>query len=362
MSTHAVSEDVRERAARWHDRVHRDQPTEETRRELDEWLAESPSHGAAYHDIEATWQQLRGLANDPQILELRHEAALRLTRSASRNYRPLKGVAAAAVLLGLGLALVSSLRLSDERPLFTGLLAALRGQWGGHYSTATGERLTVNLEDGSQITLDTQSALTVDYTRKARRVQLTRGQALFEVAKDRTRPFMVDANHRRLVALGTAFDVRLDRAQVKVTMVEGSVRVERVPPLESEARARTSEVSSTVAQARSDSVITTLTAGEQLIADGRNQDSVLPADADRTTSWRHGQIIFDNTRLADAVAELNRYSRVKLQLADVSLADLKLSGAFATARPQMFVEALTSYFPIEAMQADESRVLLKARP
>jgi transmembrane sensor len=352
-----VSENVRELAACWHDRVHRDRVTEETRKDLDAWLAESEEHRAAYEEVERTWSSLRSLADDPQILGLRHETALRLTRRMSSTVRPLKLAAAAAVLLGVGLALLSAFQ--PDRATLTELLATLHGHKQSQYATSTGERLAVNLEDGSQITLDTQSALSVSYTKAARWVRLTRGQALFEVAKDRARPFIVDANNRRLVAIGTAFDVRLEGEQVKVTMIEGTVRVERTTARLDPAHLYSSDP---LRNDRGGQPRNTITAGEQLIASAGNLDSIRIADAERTTSWRHGQIIFDNTRLADAVAELNRYSQVKLQLADASLADLRLSGAFATGHPQLFLEALTTYFPIQATQSDEHVVLLKARP
>lgn len=376
MSPHTVSENARELAASWYDRMHSDRVTEETRQGLDAWLAESPEHRVAYEEIKGTWSSLRSFAHDPRILALRHETALRLTRRTTLRVRPMSlAVAAAVVVLGVGLTLLFAVRPNGGRSVFAEMLGAFHGQQGGHYVTATGERLVVNLEDGSQVTLDTQTALAVGFTRTARWVRLIRGQALFEVAKDRTRPFVVEVQHRRLVAVGTAFDVRLDGEQVKVTMIEGTVRVERTMasidsdrPLPSDdggssrrRQPRSTEDTAAISRVPRNSAAEIITAGEQLIADERNQDSISPADPEQNTSWRHGQIIFDNTRLADAVAELNRYSQVKLQLADPALADLRLSGAFETGHPRLFLEALTTYFPIQATQADEHLVLLKAR-
>jgi transmembrane sensor len=339
-----VRENVRELAASWYDRVHRDRVAEETRKDLDVWLAESPEHRAAYQEIERTWSSLRGIAHDPEILALRHETALRLTRRTTLTVRPMWLAVATALLLGIAVALLLAVRPNADRSVFSEVLAAFHGQKEGQYVTAIGERLVVNLQDGSQVTLDTDSALTVGFTHSARWVRLIRGQALFEVAKDRARPFIVEVHNRRLVAIGTAFDVRLDGKQVSVTMIEGTVRVERA-----------------TAPRDSDRPSATITAGEQLVADGRNRDSIHSADAERITSWRRGQIIFDNTRLADAIAELNRYSDTKLQIADPALADVRLSGAFATGRPQLFLEALTTYFPIQTTQPDRHVVLLRWR-
>jgi transmembrane sensor len=107
--------------------------------------------------------------------------------------------------------------------------------------------------------------------------------------------------------------------------------------------------------------VVTITAGQQLIADASLPDQIRAADPERSTSWRHGQIIFDNTRLGDAVAELNRYSEAKIALADPALAELRLSGAFATGRPTVFIEAVTSYFPIQVTREDEHVVVLSAK-
>jgi transmembrane sensor len=104
-----------------------------------------------------------------------------------------------------------------------------------------------------------------------------------------------------------------------------------------------------------------ITAGQQLVTDASLTDQIRPTDPERSTSWRRGQLIFDNTRLEDAVAEVNRYSEAKIQLADSTLADLRLSGAFATGRPTVFVEAVTSYFPVQVTRADDHAIVLSAK-
>jgi transmembrane sensor len=80
-----------------------------------------------------------------------------------------------------------------------------------------------------------------------------------------------------------------------------------------------------------------ITAGEQLVTDAQSGDRVRTTDPERDTSWRRGQVIFENTRLADAIAELNRYSDAQIELAEPDLGNLRLSGAFATGQPSSFV-------------------------
>jgi transmembrane sensor len=368
-------EPLRETAAAWHDRVHRDKVPDDTRTALARWLAESPEHRAAYEEIDRTWCDLRSTAHDPRILALRHEAALRLTRRTSKTFRPRTWAAAAVILVALGTSLAGlSMHSMGERSPIAMLLNAFHTYADGRYATATGERLTVTLEDGSQLTLNTQTELEVAFTRAERVVRLTRGQALFEVAKDARRPFVVEANNRRFIAVGTAFDVRIDGAQIGVTMIEGTVRVERATNLKSTASASSTALRTTMGSpkggtARADLdtsvspqlLVTTLTAGEQLTVDSESHDHVRSADPERVTSWRRGQVIFENTRLADAVAELNRYSDIKIELTDPALADLRLSGGFATGHPNLFIEAITTYFPIQAAKVDDHAVILSAR-
>ncbi|WP_175596937.1 FecR family protein [Peristeroidobacter soli] len=320
---------VREAAARWHERLRDENVTEALRKEFDAWRMASAAHQKAFDRVSETWRALQAHATAAPLLALRHETALMLTRRNRTAARPLAW-AAGFVLAMAGLLAVTQLSL---RPF---------GRSPEHYATAVGERLTATLPDGSHVTLNSGSELRLAFQESERRVRLMRGQALFEVAKDPTRPFVVEATGRRFVALGTVFDVRIDGHQVLLTMLEGSVRVEPRMPSKQVALAP-------------------LTAGEQLRIDGGEVATVRTTDAEKVTSWRRGQVIFEGTRLAEAIAEINRYSDVQIELLDPKLADLKISGAFATGRPELFVEALTGYFPIESHQAGGKRIVLEAR-
>lgn len=229
------------------------------------------------------------------------------------------------------------------------------------YQTAVGERLSVTLEDGSRVTLNTDSVLRPAFDAHERRVVLERGQALFEVAKDALHPFVVETSRRRFVAVGTAFDVRIDGGRVQVTMLEGTVRVERSAPGATESLSAADASSAMPVRLAAQSVVATITAGEQLTVLDERQDRIQVAELDRVTSWRRGQVIFEASRLADAVAEINRYSPVQIELAEGALGDLRISGAFATGRPTVFVEAMTTYFAVDATNVDDDTVLLSPR-
>jgi transmembrane sensor len=360
-----------ETAGAWHDRMQREKVSDETRRALADWLAASPRHQEQYESIDRIWKDLQAAAEDPRILGLRHETALRLTRHTTSMKRSVRWGVVAAVGFVCIATVIAAVRSSGDPFGAGGLLNAFFGGT-AHYQTVTGERLAFALRDGSQVTLDTQSELEVNFTDTERTVRLKRGQAFFEVAKDRLKPFVVEAQGRRFVAVGTAFDVRVDGEQVKVTMVEGTVRAEHAHPVPLSTAPRDTRPGKSTSPGRdladdagrsgqASPAGMLISAGEQLVSDAQREDHVRPADAEDSTSWRRGELVFANTRLADAIAEINRYSNIKIQLEDADLADLRLSGLFATGRPTVFVEAVTAYFPVEVTRDDDRAVVLEKR-
>ena len=343
---------IAETAARWHERLRQEPVPERLRAAFLRWMEKSPSHREAYAAVDRAWRLARSMTHDPRILELRHETALRLTRTAARAPAWRRWAAAAAVFV---MVLAGSLLyMHRDRAAEAGTRVA------GVYRTAVGERLSVTLDDGSRVTLNTDSILRAAFDSRERRVVLERGQALFEVAKDAVHPFVVETAQRRFVAVGTAFDVRIDGERVQVTMLEGVVRVERNGPAEAASPADAT-VHAMRSRAAGRAVLATITAGEQLTALDERQDRIQVTEPERVTSWRRGQLVFENARLADAVAEVNRYSQDKIELAPGGLGDLRISGSFATSRPTVFVEAITEYFPVDAVTVDEDTVLLTAR-
>jgi transmembrane sensor len=348
-----ISESLRDSAALWHERMHAEQLSDGTRAAFKRWLEDSPRHGEAYAAMERVWAAMGELPEVAPILALRHETALRLTRKTARELRPWRAVAAASTLLLMGIAAYAAVtHVPGLRPLIARIERAISFDRGNRYATGTGERLSFTLADGSQVMLDTQSELEVAFTTAERRVELRRGQAFFEVAKNPARPFVVAVRDRRVIAVGTAFDVRVDDSQLKVTMMEGVVRVE-------DARADVISGAPEAARAAnsSGSQTATVAAGQELIVDHQSRVHIEAADPERSTSWRRGELVFKDARLADAVAEVNRYSPVKISIADPALAEIRISGTFLTGHSTSFVEAVTTYFPIQSSTSGDAVVL-----
>jgi transmembrane sensor len=195
------------------------------------------------------------------------------------------------------------------------------------YITAIGEQRRVALEDGSSATLNTATRIEVAYTGGERLVRLTGGQALFEVERGEV-PFVVEAAGTRVEALGTEFEVFLTSEGQQVTLLEGVVAVRASP--------------------RGGAPETRMAPGERLLVAGGVAGPASPVDIGAALSWRSGVLQFRDAPLADAVAELNRYAEVQIELGDLGLGAERLSGAFRAGDQDQFVSALTSFLPVQA--------------
>jgi transmembrane sensor len=320
--------------------------------EFAEWLKADPANTAAWSDFERLWGRVETVRDDPKILAIREEARRRAARRVDARYgRRFAAALAASVVLGAALwwGLKERALTPDGVPVLAraSSTAATARAPIREASTQIGERTLLVLADGSKVTLNTDSAVRADYTRSERRLTLVRGEAFFDVAKDPTRPFIVTAGSRQVIAVGTAFNVRLQDQQVRVTLVEGTVRI--VP----------TALSSAIAiPERGRPPVVTLEAGSALVTGADGIDRVESLDTARATSWRSGKLAFEGDRLADVVAEMNRYSREKLEIADPALEDRKVSGVFEPTESLAFAKALEAYGIARATQQTDATIVL----
>jgi len=333
--------DIEGLAAEWLIRLE-DDPSATTRIAFNEWLAADPRHHAAFVRLQKTWSRADALRRlrpldgnvDENVLDkferpainLEPESAAETPRAPETPAQPTRrrmffGIAAAFVLVTAG-ALT--------------WLAVSRGQW-QTYRTEFGGFQRIALQDGSTALLNTDSQIRVRFTDHRRQILLERGEALFTVAHDVTRPFDVSAEDTVVRAVGTAFSVRIrDQKQVDVIVTEGRVAID--PPDDS----RNSQLPESVALP----TLSTLSAGETVsVSAHRVQRKTKIADDDLTKklAWTQGRIWFDRATLAEAVAEFNRYNRRQLVIDDPSIAGLHIGGAFDATDLDSFVAALQSF-------------------
>lgn len=290
----------------------------------DAGLREPP--GAAVAEMLRARRLAADAADAPALQAMRRETLSRAARSLARARRwPSVGLAAAAIAaVGLPLAL----RSTPSPPAAASTI----------YATGVGQRLTVALADGSRVTLDTGSRVRVAYSASERRLVLEAGQAMFEVAKRQPRPFVVAARDREVVAHGTAFDVRLDAALLRVALVEGRVSVG-------------SPGRGAVAMQPAD--VLTATASNVVV---RHDEAAVAA----ITSWRDGRIEAEDLPLATVAAEMSRYLPRPV-VVEPEVAVLRISGSFRAGDAAAFVDALQLGFPVDARRRADGATVLKRR-
>lgn len=197
---------------------------------------------------------------------------------------------AAAVVVGLG-------GLGALSPVIGG---GESSPYVAHHETGRAERRVVRLADGSTVTLAAESSIDLRFTDKERHLTLRHGQALFDVAHDTARPFVVETVHGDVTAVGTAFDVVVGWQDAEVTVVEGTVRV----ALPGDGRNQRDPILKLATKGEQIAFGTTVRAGSRT-GFIRQSESV---DIDAATAWTRGQLIFHGQPLAEVIETVNRYA------------------------------------------------------
>jgi transmembrane sensor len=339
-------------AAAWLARRDREEWNDADQAEFHAWLSASTAHRVAFIRLQAAWQQAgrlkafaAGMTKNAALLPgdrpgtqlpAKSEAPL------SRHENSDAGVVARDTprrripvprMLGASVAAVC-------------LAAAVVVGWiawshqGTSYRTAIGGIAAISMKDGSTVTLNTNSDIRVALSETERRVDLERGEAFFEVAKDPNRPFVVRVGDQRVIAVGTKFSVRREPNHVRVIVTEGRVRVQDSEP----------HHPAEVALVSAGGVAVAGVAGVLV------QDKSL-SDAEEGLSWRQGIVVFRETLLSDAVAEFNRYNSRQIYIEDPALGSMRIGGHFRTRNAEGFVRLLADAFPIR-VEDNESRIVL----
>ena len=314
-------------------------------RRFADWLAADEAHVAAYEDALWALDAAARHAGAPEMLALRGAAL------AARGKRKQFWGWTGGLGLAASIAAIAVLTMPHEQisPIGTATRVAERTADAAtsNYQTGIGQRSAIGLPDGSVATLDTDSQIRVAYSDKERAVYLLKGQALFEVAHGKPMPFQVYARGQRITAVGTVFNVRIEGDEVRVSMVEGTVKVRSTPSPGSDASAPAKEV--------------TLTAGEAIVATPAQPLLVKPVESRDVASWKGGILVFNDVPLSEAVAEINRYTTHPIAIADGAVGNYRVSGVFKSNDPEHFSRAMAEVFPIEVSHAPDGAPTLRAR-
>jgi transmembrane sensor len=303
------------------------------------WLAEDPANERAWRQVSAPWDLLGEQATNPEVVTARRAALARayarqtatVPQQNSRRKYWLSGVAAAVVAI-VAIAFWSLLQPSE-------------------YRTALGERRVVTLDDGSRVSLDSQTVVQVRYSAEVRRLKLRQGQARFDVVYNPHRPFSVDAGDRTVIATGTSFNIDLRQSAVVVTLIEGRVLV----------TPRAAAVALLPSQEREAAAVP-LSAGQTLTTslDAPAPPRVEQVSLDTVTSWESGRLIFKDEPLEQVVERMARYSSQKILIGDERAAKLRISGVFNAGDVPTFVDTVARYLPVQATSQPDGDIVLRS--
>ncbi|MCU0949635.1 MAG: FecR domain-containing protein [Burkholderiaceae bacterium] len=327
-----VTPEIAAEAAVWVARLHGHDRCKRMERECLAWQQRSPAHREAFERCTDTWESV------PRVSVASVFAASR--RGPSRDARsvlralPMRRVFLGVVAIGLSIAAIGHALLAPDAT----------------YVTEVGEQQTVVLEDGSRVSLNTDTRVRVRMSRGQRLVSVLGGEALFEVAPQAHRPFIVRAAGSEVEAVGTVFTVRLttsprrDAPVLAVTLLEGRVAVRQDD-------AAAGSASAVGSQLRPGERLQIAPGGER--GPAQRVQRVDRPNLEQILAWKRSEALFDSAALSDAVEEMNRYSRTPIVLLGAdSLASLQVSGQYRTGDNRAFASAVAALHGLRVHEVD----------
>lgn len=343
---------IRDAAIEWRLLIETGEINADERAEFEAWRGSDPRHADAYDRATTVWAALGTLGRDrigahhfrPSLAEKFREIFVDLSVVFLRRRGQLAGLAAMTAVLVVGGAVLPRLwQASDQTMAEAPLMTA--------FSTGSGETKTVTLSDGSAVTLGAGTQIEVAMSSASRRVELTGGAAVFDVASDADRPFSVTAETFTARVLGTVFDVRNNGGVVRLSVSEGVVEANH--PL--------------MLSGQPSSVTTTrkLVAGQQVYAtreDGLSRVGEFRAET--FAAWRKDRLKYEGATLNELVADANRYSARPIRLDEGlnDLADVRVTVSFNGRDSDGMLTTLTEIFPVIITDDDDGNIILAKRP
>ena len=288
------------------------------------WLAQDSSHKQIMDSMLDMWADLAS------VQQLYADIPEATNRRAANHSNWFKGAIGAAACLVLALLLWPL----SQQPITESL-----------YQTALGEQQTVELEDGSTLTLNTNSRVAVSFDQQHRALKLIKGEAFFKVAKDPQRPFEVDAGSAQVTAIGTAFNIYRSGDASNITVVEGVVKI--------------TQLGNTPNRAPQTKI---LHANQRLKATSKGLQAAAKADVSRQTAWQRGELIAQNMPLMELVAQIERYHDTHILISDASIATLTVSGVFRLSELEPMLQALQLSLGLQATPVGRNSIALTRSP
>lgn len=316
--------------------------TREEEVELQSWLAEDPANQALLEKMARLWDKMDCLRRLSVLLP--QPVA---TIESNRDRIPYFALVA-SVVLSLSVLLLWNWSVNRANAPQTAQRPAEI-----FYETAIGEQQVNLLEDGTRITLNTDSRIGVRYTSGERLLHLEYGEVHVQVAKDPRRPLSVLAGDHVVQAVGTAFNIEIKPGRgIELVVTEGTVRVGEQTTLADVERNNVKIVLPSSA--------TVVTADQELVMGNKAEQArpITEAEIQVKLSWKKGDLIFKGEPLANAVEEVERYTGVEFVFLDENLKEMHVSGFFKAGDVEGMLAVLKENFSIGFQRESENRVLL----
>jgi len=337
--------------------------TASQRQQFIDWLCESPAHGHEYVALAGFMQDLQHVAArnatpahilvararvevDDDVVQPMFPAAATVHAVDPYSPRPIRAHVWTAVAATMA--------------MITALLAG--GWWfheRNHYQTAHAEQRSWRMPDGSTVHLNSSSEIRVRFDDRQRRVDLVRGQALFQVAKDAQRPFWVYAGDAAVKAVGTEFDVYRRPGRTLISVLEGRVAVWHLPDVFAQPR----DALAADASGSTQPLIAQLDADQQAMISGHSAEVAQRGDTVRkTVAWLQRQVVFDHDALGAAIDEFNRYADRRIRVEGSELRAMQISGIFSAYDAEAFLRFLERLPDINVERGTEEIVVSATTP
>ncbi len=322
-NTHFPSnkQSIPDQASVWFARLRADDVTLVEQQQFQHWYRKSQDHAKAYDNILLLWERLEAPGQ-------RVHAKLEAQTVAMQYSLPIKRPSYARRFMAAALPALAVL-LSYQLPTHY-------QNWQSDYYTVPGKQLTVVLDDGSRLILNTDTAVAVDVSVKQRHIELLRGEAYFQVSPDKSRPFIVSNGTAKVRAVGTAFSVKKSDRDMRVVVNEGTVEVSdnkiNVPAL--------------------------VHINQQVDYRNSHVGQVMAADILETLAWQRGQLIFERQPLSQVIKEVNRYRSGQIMLINPKLKERVVSGVFDIADPDAVVDGIKTTLKVSSVSLSNQLVLL----
>lgn len=331
MNNSLQDSDAITQATKWQARLSSDLVTDQQQLEFKQWLSAKPENQLTWQEINSFWLGLDTLSEAdvlPPQLDQNEKIAFQTIHPQPPKISTLPKQKSTRPALAIAASLLLTVSLFYSQAEY----------WFADYKTAPGEQHTLQLADGSQIFLNTDTLLSVDYKDNQRQITLHQGEAYFDVASDKSRPFIVTTEAGRIRALGTEFDIKSRDDQVAVTVFEHAVRV----------------------SLNNGQIVENLQEGQQLFFDDKSINTPTIANLSRTQSWRDHRIVFQDKPLNEVIAELNHYRSGLIMILNSEIKALPVTGVFDTDDTNIALKTIEQSLPVTISKITEQLVFISA--